>query len=426
MQSSSYELARVWGRLLTATLVLALCALGAEPVSAQSKYASIVVDAGTGEVLYRANADDPKYPASLTKMMTLYLTFEALQKKRIKLGQYFPVSRKAASQPPTKLNLRAGRKIRIEHAILALITKSANDAAMVLAEGIGGSEARFARMMNQKAKRLGMMRTTFRNPSGLPDNDQVTTARDMATLANALIRDYPKFYPYFSRASFTYQGIEHPNHNRLKEIYQGMDGLKTGYIRASGFNLAASAVRDGRRLVAVVMGGDTPGWRDAHMAELMDQGFATPRTAAPLVASLRAPAIPMRKPDNRIDVASLDEEVLDEEVSDGDQLAALSASLTPASVSLSGSASAAALPKNAGWGVQVGAFSDADAGRRALADVAQRMPTLLASAYPQMVPVTTGSGRLFRARLMGLDESSARSVCGSLARSGEDCLAVSP
>ncbi len=201
--------------------MLALCALSAGPASAQSKYASIVIDAGNGEVLYRANADDPKYPASLTKMMTLYLTFEALQKKRIKLGQYFPISRKAASQPPTKLDLKAGRKIRIEHAILGLVTKSANDAAMVLAEGIGGSETRFVRMMNQKARRLGMTRTTFRNPSGLPDDDQVTTARDLATLANALIRDYPKYYPYFSRASFTYQGIEHPNHNRLMEIYPG-------------------------------------------------------------------------------------------------------------------------------------------------------------------------------------------------------------
>ena len=194
---------------------------------------------------------------------------------------------------------------------------------MVLAEGIGGSETRFVRMMNQKARRLGMMRTTFRNPSGLPDDDQVTTARDLATLANALIRDYPKYYPYFSRASFTYQGIEHPNHNRLMEIYQGMDGLKTGYIRASGFNLAASAMRDGRRLIAVVMGGDTPGWRDEHMAELMDQGFATPRTPAPLVASLRPPAVPARKPETGIDVASL------EEVVDGSELAALAASVAP-------------------------------------------------------------------------------------------------
>jgi D-alanyl-D-alanine carboxypeptidase len=422
MHPSSYSLTRVRGRSLAVALMLALalCALSAGSASAQMKYASIVIDAGNGEVLYRANADDPKYPASLTKMMTLYLTFEALQKKRIKLGQYFPISRKAASQPPTKLELKAGRKIRIEHAILGLVTKSANDAAMVLAEGIGGSETRFVRMMNQKARRLGMMRTTFRNPSGLPDDDQITTARDLATLANALIRDYPKYYPYFSRARFTYQGIEHPNHNRLMEMYQGMDGLKTGYIRASGFNLAASAVRDGRRLIAVVMGGDTPGWRDEHMAELMNQGFATPRTPAPLVASLRPPAVPARKPETGIDVASL------EEVVDSSELAELAASVTPSSVGLTSSAVAAELPKARGWGIQVGAFSDPDAGRRALDSVSRRLPALLASAYPQMVPVTSGSGRLFRARLMGIDESAARTVCASLERSGQGCLTVAP
>jgi len=420
MHLSSYSLTRVWGPSLAVALTLALYAFSAGSASAQSKYASILIDAGNGEVLYRANADDPKYPASLTKMMTLYLTFEALQKKRIELGQYLPISRKAAGQPQTKLDLKAGRKIRIEHAILGLITKSANDAAIVLAEGIGGSEASFVRLMNQKARRLGMTRTTFRNPSGLPDDDQVTTARDLATLANALIRDYPKYYPYFSRASFTYQGIEHPNHNRLMEIYQGMDGLKTGYIRASGFNLAASAVRDGRRLIAVVMGGDTPGWRDEHMAELMDQGFATPRTPAPLVASLQPPAVPTRKPETGIDVAGF------EEVVDSSELAALAASVPPSSIGLTSSAAAAELPKAGGWGIQVGAFGDVDAGRRALASISRRLPSLLASAYPQMVPVTTGSGRLFRVRLMGLDESAARAVCASLEQSGEGCLTVAP
>jgi D-alanyl-D-alanine carboxypeptidase len=425
MSLSSYNLTRVFSRLgrppaPVLMILWVICALSAGPASAQSKYASIVIDAGNGEVLYRANADDPKYPASLTKMMTLYLTFEALQKKRIAVGQYFPISRKAASQAPTKLDLKAGRKIRIEHAILGLITKSANDAAMVLAEGVGGSEMRFVQMMNQKARRLGMTRTTFRNPSGLPDEDQVTTARDLATLANALIRDYPKYYPYFSRASFTYGGIEHPNHNRLMEIYPGMDGLKTGYIRASGFNLAASAVRGGRRLIAIVMGGDTPGWRDAHMAELMDQGFATPRTPAPLIASLHPPAVPARKPEAEIDVASL------EKVVDSSELAALAASVTP-SIGLTSTAAAAELPKGAGgWGIQVGAFSDADTGRRALDKVKHRLPSLLASAFPQMVPVTTGSGRLFRARLMGLDESAARTACANLERAGEGCLAVPP
>ena len=311
MHLSSYSLARVWGRFLTVALVLvlALCAISAGSASAQSKYASIVIDAGNGEVLYRANADDPKYPASLTKMMTLYLTFEALQKKRIKLGQYFP----DFPQGGIPAADQAGPQGRPEDQDRARDPGACHQVGQRRGHGAGGGYRRIGnplrQMMNQKARRLGMMRTTFRNPSGLPDDDQVTTARDLATLANALIRDYPKYYPYFSRASFTYQGIEHPNHNRLMEIYQGMDGLKTGYIRASGFNLAASAVRDGRRLIAVVMGGDTPGWRDEHMAELMDQGFATPRTPAPLVASLRPPAVPARKPETGIDVASLEEVV---------------------------------------------------------------------------------------------------------------------
>lgn len=410
------------GFLTTIILALSFVVIGplADPALAQSKYASIVIDTGNGEVLYRANADDPKYPASLTKMMTLYLTFEALQKKRIKLGQSLTVSRKAASQPPTKLDLKPGQRIKVEHAILALVTKSANDAAMVLAEGIGGSESRFATMMNQKARRLGMARTVFRNPHGLPDERQISTARDLATLASALIRDYPKYYPYFSRASFTYRGVEHPNHNRLMGAYQGMDGLKTGYIRASGFNLAASAVRQGRRLIAVVMGGDTPAWRDAHLAELLDQGFATPRTPAPLVASLRAPARPDRKPDlggGDVEVASL------EEVVDSSGLATLAATLSPPSGMSGGSVAAEAA---AGWGVQVGAFSDAGTGRKALDAVSRRLPSLLAQAYPQMIQVTTGSGRLFRARLMGLDETTARNVCASLERAGDACIMVAP
>lgn len=409
------------GFLATIILALSLLLIGslADPALAQSKYASIVIDAGNGEVLYRANADDPKYPASLTKMMTLYLTFEALQKKRIKLGQSLTVSRKVASQPPTKLDLKPGQRIKVEHAILALVTKSANDAAMVLAEGVGGSESRFATMMTRKARQLGMSRTTFRNPHGLPDERQVSTARDLAILASALIRDYPKYYPYFSRASFTYRGVEHPNHNRLMGVYKGMDGLKTGYIRASGFNLAASAVRQGRRLIAVVMGGDTPAWRDAHLAELLDQGFATPRTPAPLVASLRAPARPDRKPDiagGDVEVASL------EEVVDSSDLATLAATLSPPL----GAGGSAIASETGVWGVQVGAFSDARAGRKALDSVSRRLPSLLSRAYPQMIQVTTGSGRLFRARLMGLDETTARNVCASLERAGDACIMVAP
>jgi D-alanyl-D-alanine carboxypeptidase len=250
------------------------------------------------------------------------------------------------------------------------------------------------------------------NPSGLPDEEQVSTARDMAILARALIRTFPKYYPYFSRPSFTYHGIEHPNHNRLMSTYAGMDGLKTGYIRASGFNLAASAVRDGRRLIGVVFGGDTPAWRDAHLAELLDQGFATPRSPAPLVASAKS-AKPERKPD--------------EEVVDSTELATFAAAVTP-SLKLTSTAAAAELPDSVGggWGVQIGAFSDAAAGRRAIRAVKGRLPTLLADASPAMVAVQTASGPLYRARLMGLDEAAARTVCASLERAGEGCLMVSP
>jgi D-alanyl-D-alanine carboxypeptidase len=265
-------------RALLAALLLSLCAL---PVQAQ-RYGAIVLDAGTGEVLHAEEADAPTYPASLTKMMTLYLTFEAIQAGRLKTGRKLRVSSLAAAQSPTKLGLVAGRQISVEHAILGLVTRSANDASVVLAEAIGGSVGGFARRMNAKAKALGMTATAFRNPNGLPDPLQVTTARDMARLARALVRDFPGHYHYFSRRSFTMGGRTFFTHNHLMDRYKGMDGLKTGYIRASGFNLASSAVRGGRRLVAVVMGGPSPGWRDDRMAELLDLGFSRlgpPRTA---------------------------------------------------------------------------------------------------------------------------------------------------
>jgi D-alanyl-D-alanine carboxypeptidase len=236
-----------------------------------------------------------------------------------------------------------------------------------------------------------------------------------------LIRKFPKYYPYFSRPSFTYHGIEHPNHNRLMATYAGMDGLKTGFIRASGFNLAASAVRDGRRLIGVVFGGDTPAWRDAHLAELLDQGFATPRAPAPPLVASAKPVKPERKRDQEVEVASA------EEVVGSTNLAALAAAVTP-SLKLTSTAEAAELPDSvgAGWGVQVGAFSDAAAGRRAIRAVKGRLPTLLADASPAMIAVQTASGPLYRARLMGLDEAAARKVCASLERAGKACLMVAP
>ncbi len=260
--------------------------------AAQARYASIVIDYDTGRVLHESNADTRNYPASLAKMMTLYLAFEALERGDITLDKKLKVSRRAAGMPAAKLGLKRGETITVKNAILALITKSANDAAVVVAEALGEKETRFARMMTRKAKALGMKRTQFRNASGLPNRRQLSTARDMATLARALIRDFPKYYRLFATKEFVYKGKRYRNHNRLLRKYAGADGIKTGYIRASGFNLAASVSRNGRRLIAVVFGGKTPRSRDRHIAKLLDRGFAKLASTGPD----KIPAPPPRKP----------------------------------------------------------------------------------------------------------------------------------
>jgi D-alanyl-D-alanine carboxypeptidase len=247
----------------------------------------IVLDAATGQVLGEQNADELTYPASLTKMMTLYLTFEALNQGRISLDQRFIVSANAAGKEPSKLGLTPGETVSVHDLILGIVTKSANDAAVVLAEGLAGSEPAFAVQMNREARALGMLSTNFRNASGLPNRYNYTTARDMAKLALALYRTFPKEYAYFSTEKFTYDGRTYINHNHLMEEFQGMDGIKTGYINASGFNLAASAVRHGERLVGVIMGGRTATSRDSEMAELLDDAFAHRNVPAAMIASNR-------------------------------------------------------------------------------------------------------------------------------------------
>ena len=250
----------------------ALAAL-ATPVGSESKYASIVVDATTGEVLYAKRADSPRYPASITKVMTLYLTFDALAAGKLRGDEYIPVSKHAASQSPTKLGVPAGSSIMVDDAIRSLTTKSANDMSVALAERIGGTESRFAALMTLKAQELGMHNTRFVNSNGLPDSRQISTARDIAVLSRAIIRDFPQYYGYFSQKQFTYRGQVMNNHNRLLFNMPGVDGLKTGFTNASGYNLAATAVRDGHRLIGVVLGGNSNATRDAHMRELLETGF---------------------------------------------------------------------------------------------------------------------------------------------------------
>jgi D-alanyl-D-alanine carboxypeptidase len=235
-----------------------------------SKYAAVVVDANTGRMLYGSNARDPRYPASLTKMMTLYLLFEAMDQGRVTRSTQIPVSAHAASMPPTKLHFRPGETIDVDSAIRAMVTKSANDVAVAVGEYLGGTEDRFADLMNAKARELGMSGTVFRNASGLPDSGQHCTASDMARLGLALRQRFPQYYYYFSIESFAFRGKLIQGHNKVLDTVAGADGIKTGYIRASGFNIVTSVTRGGRRLVVVVMGGNTAKLRNQRVGELVE------------------------------------------------------------------------------------------------------------------------------------------------------------
>lgn len=287
---------RTLSKALFAFLVLCFVfSASADDVRAATndKYASIVMDAETGMILHQRYADKSLHPASLTKMMTLALLFEELDEGRIRLNDRIVVSPYAASMVPSKLNIPAGQSIRVKDAIYALVTKSANDIAVAVAEKIGGSEKNFSKMMTSKARQIGMTGTRFTNASGLHDPAQVSTARDMAKLARFMLVRYPHHYHYFSTKNFSYRGNNYRNHNRLMSSYEGMDGFKTGYVRASGFNLVASATRNNRRLIGVVFGGRSSQTRNSHMAALLDSGFS--RMKEIQMANANIP-VPERKP----------------------------------------------------------------------------------------------------------------------------------
>lgn len=288
---------RRWFTQIAAVLFLGCMLAGASTRTASAqvgsdRYASIVIDSASGDILSAVNADEYRFPASLTKMMTLYMLFEALRDRRLTLTQPVPVSPWAASMSPTKLGLLPGTYITVEQALLGLVTKSANDAAAALGELMGGDEERFAQMMTLRARALGMTRTTFRNASGLPDWAQVTTARDLSLLARHLIQDFPSYYRYFSVPSFMFQGRTIVNHQRMLQTYPGADGLKTGHITASGYNVVTSALWADTRLIGVVLGAASGGERDLHMASLLDQGFE--RMGVPMLMARREAAPPFQ------------------------------------------------------------------------------------------------------------------------------------
>jgi D-alanyl-D-alanine carboxypeptidase len=440
------------------------------PLSAEARpvSSSILVDAATGEVLFANNADARTYPASLTKMMTLYELFDALKRGEIKLSDTLVFSAHAAAQDATNLAVSEGDTIRVETAIQAVVVRSANDAATAIGERLGGSEWAFAKKMNATARALGMTNTVFQNANGLPDPDQHTTARDMAILGVALLRDFPEYYHYFSVENFTYHGVSYAGHNRVLNKFDGADGIKTGYIRASGFNLVTSASRDGRRLVGVIMGGESPYIRDKNMVAMMTKGFRTttgtglqlalngsvktmptpaapatfatasavppkpavsaPAAAVPVPPSVAAPAMVATALAPVAGAAAATTAVMTPTFSDGtDQLLPVLKPGTELQLTSAGTPDAQAVEpvwrsgSPASYGVQVGAYSQFAPAQSAALRVTRAMPGVFSEARI----VVDESNSLYRARLMGLSKADAEQACAKLHAQQADCMVLS-
>jgi len=383
-------------RLAILACAVATLALAGVPAAhaqiGSDRYSSIIVDAGTGNVLEQANPDAPRHPASLAKLMTLYMVFEAVRDRRITLNQLVPVSAHAASMEPSKLGLLPSTRITVEEAILGLVTKSANDAASALGELLGGSEDRFAQMMTLRARSLGMAHTTFTNASGLPDPDEWSTARDLAILARHLLSDFPNDYSYFSTPSFTFQHRVVFNHDGMLRSYPGADGMKTGYTEASGHNLVTSAVHGGVRLIGVVLGAASNAERNAHMAMLLNQGFdqmGVPAEQRTTVAS-RVPSLV-----STAHAATLGEPPL--------RMAGRTRGLS------------------ATWSIQVGSYGNERAARGAAVTARQA-----ADGGDVRIEIASQHGKkIWRAQVIGLTAPEAQNACSTLRRRSP-CMVLRP
>ncbi len=383
------------------------------PAQAQEvkRYASIVVDADTLDIIHARQIDEQRYPASLTKVMTLYLTFDAINRGELRLQERLVVSPVAAKTPPFGLGLTTGQSITVNEAIQAVAVRSANDAAVVLAERLAGSEEMFAQQMNAKAAELGMISTTFKTANGLPHPEQKTTARDMAKLSLAVIQNHKRYYHYFGQKYFDWKGTTKKNTNGLLHWLAGVDGFKTGYTRASGYNLIISAQRDGRRIIAVVLGGASGKSRNTHMKDLVERGFRTlgvaEVTSLPPVTVAKTKEPPKAK-----------------------------AEVIPAAVRLRGSGGETVtlvsgadikLPKaGPNWAVQVGTFSMAGQARVHLDQLALSKPDALKNAKPFVAPFKSGGRDLFRARFIGLSSSKAHALCKTFKGLATGCRVISP
>ena len=432
----SLRMARLFAMLIVLGLAVAL---PTDRASANSKYASIVVDAHTGQVLRQRNADKRLYPASLTKMMTLYLAFEAIDRGTFTMDSQLIVSRNAANEPASKLGLKRGSTISMRDALQACATKSANDAATVLAEAMGTSKAGFAKMMTVKARQLGMRNTQFKNPHGLTAKGQYSTARDMAILGRRIFSDFPARYGMFERKRFKYGGRSYRATNKLLGKYAGADGIKTGYTRASGFNLVASAERDGRRVIGVVFGGKSSASRNRHMRSILDEGFAKlpKRTFVPVYAgTLEATPLPRGKPSKvvtPVPVAVAAAVPVLDATSQPAAVVAMRTQSDPWVVAnglralqriIAPPVEAADLTPQGEWAVQIGAYRKLEQAEGILERAkALRSPQLMRAA--PVVTKRVSNGRpIYRARFLGLGKGQAENACRSLSRRGIACFAI--
>lgn len=383
-----------------------------------TQYACIVMDMKTGAVLEAENADSRRYPASLTKKMTLYLLFEALQRGKISLDTLVSISKEASRQPPSRLGLRVGEQVPLVTLLKGLVTRSANDAAMAIAKVIGGSTMGFVRLMNRKARELGMRHTTFRNPSGLSDVQQVTTARDMAILARALYRDFPEQYHWFKMKSFSYRGQVIHNHNHLLGKVQGLDGIKTGYTNASGYNLSACAARGGRRLITIVMGGPSRHWRDKRVSELFEKHF---NPALLDVIPTHEVSFQKNEGDSSLDnliSEAVDERDVDESLeSEGDSSPTSSQDSPKDQWVKTFSSQPNKKQPSVSTGIQVGGTFTSELS----AILAAQRVAKFSGAKMKIKPLRKGDKTFYLARVVGLAPDHAKAVCHDLSSEFKTC-----
>lgn len=412
----------------TAFLILiGLVATNAYAAKVTEKDATFVVDANTGEVLHAHKARQMRYPASLTKMMTLYIIFELIENRRLTYNAMITASAEAARRPPSKLGLRPGDRITVRQAVKALVVKSANDVAAAVGEHIAGSEPAFARLMTRKARELGMTQTVFRNASGLPHSQQVTTARDMAQLALRLRDHFPNHYYQFKTRTFRYKGRTFKNHNALLGRYDGVDGIKTGYTRASGFNLVTSARHGGRSIVAVVMGGRTSRARNATMRDLLSQHMSsgsTIVTRAPdvRVALHRAPTQVQgrdKPSDPNVAGSTLSQQATAQM---GPPRPRLARRQTKHGARPPAADADISKPAGSNAAIQVGAFTTSSEANRQLATVQAKAGSLLQGARPITVRAMLGQREIYRARFAGYGSRKAALTCQKLKQLGIDCF----